>query len=631
MNIDRDGIRYRVQKTIGKGTYTQVDLAIDTLTNKLIVLKSLYPDKFPGEKHKIAQEVTHHRMVKGEHIVEVLDTFSIGNVLYMTLEYLPKGDLYTHLWIEKHPSTEMTLRRLFYEVCIGVREVHRAGLIHRDIKPENIFLSDSLVAKLGDFGWSCRQDDHTSTSEGAGTLAYMSPECLQETPQTTATDIWSLGVLLYELYHSKEAFTGDTVEERIRSVHAGKPAFDHSFSQEAAHLYNLCVQIDPACRPSIERVLAHPLFNPFNPNSKKRAQKDNELRNTALKKTGYTPLLRPISMMGSKRKSMDHYKASIPTKNIDLIGLQQENHVRLRELQNKGIVIRQRMTDRSAKQVRPISMGKNRRPNNRNILNTTVEGKQSAFVEPDQSPPLSSQYQHIYQPSMNDIYLSSQSQMKSYMQGPIQDNSPGPQTKPTTTSDLLRLRLHLNFTDPNSKTLHDSFENLNTNKSSTLYAPIMKSHREKSDTSNGSSGRHNPVAFCKAVTQKYLHPEMKDSFFRVEKQFKLSSVRAENSQFNNIFGPAEDDKQYFRPSTDMTASGGPTPRQTLPEEPQLPTQHLAFLPAPRPGPPPPSPVKVIPMTSPYPPHVNQGELPKKLCLKAKIAPLFTPAPPHLQF
>jgi hypothetical protein len=232
---------------------------------------------------------------------------------------------------------------------------------------------------------------------------------------------------------------------------------------------------------------------------------------------------------------------------------------------------------------------------------------------------------------MNDNYLSSQSQMNSYMQGPIQDNSPGPQTKPTTTSDLLRLRLHLNFTDPNSKTLHDSFENLNTNKSSTLYAPIMKSHRDKSDTLNGSSGRHNPVAFCKAVTQKYLHPEMKDSFFRVEKQFKLSSVRAENSQFNNIFGPAEDDKQYFRPSTDMTASGGPTPRQTLPEEPQLPTQHLAFLPAPRPGPPPPSPVKVIPMTSPYPPHVNQGELPKKLCLKAKIAPLFTPAPPHLQF
>lgn len=85
---------------------------------------------------------------------------------------------------------------------------------------------------------------------------------------------------------------------------------------------------------------------------------------------------------------------------------------------------------------------------------------------------------------MNENYLSSQSQMNSYMQGPIQDNSPGPQTKPTTTSDLLRLRLHLNFTDPNSKTLHDSFENLNTNKSSTLYAPIMKSHRDKSDTLN---------------------------------------------------------------------------------------------------------------------------------------------------
>ena len=90
-------------------------------------------------------------------------------------------------------------------MCDAVKYLHDNNLIHRDIKPENILLDENLVPKLSDFGWSAiikNEKRHTF----CGTFEYMAPEMFENEEYTYSVDIWSLGILLYELYHGKSPY-----------------------------------------------------------------------------------------------------------------------------------------------------------------------------------------------------------------------------------------------------------------------------------------------------------------------------------------------------------------------------------------------------------------------------------------
>ena len=134
--------------------------------------------------------------------------------MYLVLEYAEGGNLFYYIRNTRKRLSEQEVFQYFYETCSGIDFLHKAGLIHRDIKPENLLLSPLLgdknqfCLKICDFGWCVESDEPRSTF--CGTLEYMAPEMLQNEPHTNTLDLWSLGILLFELFHGNAPFTGKT-------------------------------------------------------------------------------------------------------------------------------------------------------------------------------------------------------------------------------------------------------------------------------------------------------------------------------------------------------------------------------------------------------------------------------------
>lgn len=272
MNQSEHLKRYRIERKLFEGVFTTVHLVTDLLNGELRVLKASDVDRYPcSYKQQLFNELVFHGIVDSPHIVRKYHSFQIGSILYVVLEYAPGGDLFSYVWIENKPMTDHFIRKILYQTCLALRAIHQKGLVHRDIKPENILLDKNGDVKLCDFGWCCEENDIMSNSESAGTLAYMSPEAHHCLPQTSASDIWALGILIYEMYHKKEPYPGETPVARLHSIRTTKPVFDRSFPADAADIFYHCTAINPKWRKPLSWILEHPYFRELAQRSKKAA------------------------------------------------------------------------------------------------------------------------------------------------------------------------------------------------------------------------------------------------------------------------------------------------------------------------------------------------------------------------
>lgn len=185
----------------------------------------------------------------------------MNEVLYIVMELAVGGDLYTKIHKEYNSLTDAMKRRLMYQVCLAVEAVHNNKLIHRDIKPENVLLDEQMNVKLCDFGATCHLDDTHARSVKDGTFAYMSPEQLRGEMQSTSSDIWALGILLYEMYHAVEPFKGNNHQEVLKAIYSQSAQFSPAVPSEVVDLFSMCVKFDPASRATMPQILRHRLFD----------------------------------------------------------------------------------------------------------------------------------------------------------------------------------------------------------------------------------------------------------------------------------------------------------------------------------------------------------------------------------
>jgi NIMA (never in mitosis gene a)-related kinase 7 len=184
-----------------------------------------------------------------------------SNELVIVLEYCGGGDLQTA--ISKNVEMEVLLSEreiwtYFYQIVDGVSHMHDTRVMHRDIKPANVFISADGNLRLGDLGLGRFFSSHTQeTLSLVGTPYYMSPERLMEHPYDFASDIWSLGCLLYELAALQSPFYTDdnslyTLGRKIRDM--DYPPLPDCFSAELMSLVTSMLQMDATKRPSAKEV-----------------------------------------------------------------------------------------------------------------------------------------------------------------------------------------------------------------------------------------------------------------------------------------------------------------------------------------------------------------------------------------
>ena len=221
--------RYEMEGQLGEGGMGVVYRALDTKLNRPVAIKFL-SNEFAdaAARHRFQREARTASSLNHPHILTVYDTGEFEGRQYLVTEFVDGGTLKT--WVRSGKRTWRQIVELLTGVADGLAVAHAAGILHRDIKPENILISQSGYAKLADFGLAKLAegpdtDLSRTLTEGRtrpgvviGTIPYMSPEQAAGKPVDARSDIFSFGVLLYELLGGRRPFTGNTDLQVLQAI-----------------------------------------------------------------------------------------------------------------------------------------------------------------------------------------------------------------------------------------------------------------------------------------------------------------------------------------------------------------------------------------------------------------------------
>ncbi len=214
------GNRYRIEEQLGAGGMAVVFRAQDQLLERAVAVKILRQDfsQDPAFRERFRQEAKAAANLTHPNIVTIYDFDIDHEHLYIVMEYLPGKDLKTLINQEGKLSVDDALH-LMIQACAGIGYAHRAGLVHCDIKPHNMLVSPDLRLKVTDFGIaralaSIQPDEKTDYVWGSP--QYFSPEQATGAAPSLASDVYSLGVILYEMLTGQLPFPEKTLEELTR-------------------------------------------------------------------------------------------------------------------------------------------------------------------------------------------------------------------------------------------------------------------------------------------------------------------------------------------------------------------------------------------------------------------------------
>jgi serine/threonine protein kinase len=220
---------YQVDRLIGRGGMGEVYRARDTRLNRDVALKVLAASS-PADSERLArftQEARTTALVSHPNIVAVYDVGSRAGVPFVISELLD-GETVRAKMREGALGVKVAVH-YGLEIARGLAAAHQLGVVHRDLKPENIFITRDERVKILDFGLATcrdemagqrRRDSTTSTGPGTilGTVGYMSPEQVRGLPTDHRSDIFSLGVILYEMMAGTAPFRGDSAIETLNAI-----------------------------------------------------------------------------------------------------------------------------------------------------------------------------------------------------------------------------------------------------------------------------------------------------------------------------------------------------------------------------------------------------------------------------
>jgi len=222
--------KFEIVRLLGQGAMGEVFLGRDPGIGREVAIKTIRPGLISEEaggdlRQRFAREAKAAGLLHHVNVVTVHEFGTDGDLLYLVMEYVPGEDLAALL--AGGELTPSELLEVLAQVCEGLAQAHKHGIIHRDIKPTNVMVQreeGALLAKVMDFGVAkFSEGDATQTGQVVGTLAYMAPEYLRTGRAQAASDLFSVGVILHEGLSGEKPFQGGTTGAIVYTIIHDEP------------------------------------------------------------------------------------------------------------------------------------------------------------------------------------------------------------------------------------------------------------------------------------------------------------------------------------------------------------------------------------------------------------------------
>ena len=221
--------KYDVQKALGKGATGTVYLAKDTFTGREVALKTIEPEVFRDPefgsvyRSQFQNEASLAGKVRHPHIVSIYDAMAGDDSGYLAMELVTGGDLSQYAKPDKLLPIADVLQ-IGFKCCGALDYAYReVGIVHRDIKPANIMVSKGTDVKIADFGAAFLRKSQAVQTTAMGSPFYMAPEQIEGKDPTFHSDMYSLGVVMYELLTGKRPFSANSLEELVQKILTEEP------------------------------------------------------------------------------------------------------------------------------------------------------------------------------------------------------------------------------------------------------------------------------------------------------------------------------------------------------------------------------------------------------------------------
>lgn len=244
-------------RPLGKGKFGNVYLAREKDSFYVVALKVLFKSQIVNSEieHQVRREVEIQCRLRHPNVLRMYGYFHDEKRIYLILEYAQHGPLYK-LLKEKGRFEEQVAATYIRDLTKALIYCHSKKVIHRDLKPENLLIGHKGVLKIADFGWSV----HSPSSKRltlCGTIDYLSPEMIEGKSHDFAVDIWSLGVLCYELLVGLPPFDDKDSQQTYRKIRHVILKYPDYVSKGAKDLIGKLLRVRPEERLPLQMVLKH--------------------------------------------------------------------------------------------------------------------------------------------------------------------------------------------------------------------------------------------------------------------------------------------------------------------------------------------------------------------------------------
>jgi tRNA A-37 threonylcarbamoyl transferase component Bud32 len=253
--------RYRIVNLLGRGGMGEVYRATDLMLGQTVALKFLpaVASHQIQARERLFNEVRAAREITHPYVCRVHDIGEIDGQLYISMEFVDGEDMASLLArIGRLPGAKAA--ELAAGICAGLAAAHRKGLVHRDLKPANIMVDGRGLPRLMDFGLAAHTAQISQAEVRHGTPLYMAPEQLAGQEVTLRSDLYALGLILYEVFTGKRAFEADSIEALQAARNRGVPPPPSSYCPEIdpsiENIITACLAPDPARRPASANAIA---------------------------------------------------------------------------------------------------------------------------------------------------------------------------------------------------------------------------------------------------------------------------------------------------------------------------------------------------------------------------------------